>query len=60
MILVKTLKKLLEKLPENAQLYAYEGEITGLGVKLPNGDSDFIIAYDSDTEDNQTHFAGDV
>ena len=37
MITIKQLKKELEKYPENARVYGYEGEATGIGVVSPKG-----------------------
>jgi hypothetical protein len=55
-ILAKTLKTMLQKVPDDAKIYAYEGESTGLGVCMPDGTFEWITAYDSDTEDVQSEF----
>lgn len=54
MITVKTLKQLIENLPDNAEVYAYEGEDTGF-VILKGKKYWFIRATESrDTEDTHT------
>lgn len=52
MITVKTLKKLLELYPDDAQLNAYEGEGVGLNVKHGNQFA-WISASTDKTEDEQ-------
>ena len=56
MITVKTLKKLLDKIPDDATCYAYEGEDVGLVIRKGTmRDYDrqnwFIRAKESDKED---------
>jgi hypothetical protein len=44
MITVRQLKKLIENLPDNALVFGYEGEDTGLTVELSDHDYGFIHA----------------
>lgn len=47
MITVKELKQLLEKLPDHAEVYAYEGEATGINViDKKTGKMWWISAYE--------------
>ena len=56
MILAKTLKEMLERVPDGAQIYAYEGESVGIGINMPDGSFEWIEARSSNTEDEQTEF----
>ena len=56
MITVKKLKELLQHLPDNATISAYEGEDVGLNVNLILDHGLFIRAKDTDEEDNQYQF----
>lgn len=52
MITVKTLKKLLDQYPDDAQVSAYEGE--GIGLKIKYGKQfAWISASTDETEDGQ-------
>jgi hypothetical protein len=57
MITVKTLKKILDKLPDNARLYAYEGECTGIVIYdgcdiFSSKKTWFIPAHETSDSDN--------
>lgn len=52
MITVEKLIKLLERVPLNAEVYAYEGEDTGISINDPDGGSWWIQARDNNKEDN--------
>jgi hypothetical protein len=54
MITVKTLKKLTDQLPDDAIIFGYEGEDTGITIKMPDGNYKFIRACDSDEVDTYT------
>lgn len=56
MITVKTLKELLNHLPDNAEISAYEGEDIGLNIRLILNHYLFIRAKDTDVEDKQDEF----
>ena len=53
MIKAKTLKKLLEQVPDNADVYAYEGEDCGI-VFISKGKHMFIRACESGDKDAYT------
>lgn len=57
MITAKKLKELLSKVPDEATIYAYEGEDVGLGIRMPDGSFEWIRAIDNDKEDNQDEFS---
>lgn len=50
---VKELKKELEKFPEDAMTYAYEGECVGITV-TKDGKNGFIYNGESNTKDTET------
>jgi len=50
MIKVKTLKKLLDELPDDAEINAYEGEDTGLSIEY-KGNYAWIRATSSQAEE---------
>jgi len=53
MILSKTLKKLLEQVPDDAQIKAYEGEDVGICINFNNKDW-WVRCRESDEIDNYT------
>lgn len=57
MIKADTLKQLLTKVPDDATIYAYEGEDTGIQINMPDGTFQWIRATASSTEDKQTEFS---
>ena len=55
MITVKELKRLLEFIPDDAQIHAYEGESVGLAIEL--GDKEWWInSSPRDEQDEQDEF----
>ena len=56
MIKAKTLKKMLVKIPDEAEIYAYEGEDVGIGIRMPDGTYQWIRAHESKIEDEQNEF----
>lgn len=61
MITVKTLKQLLNQLPEDAKCYAYEGERRGIGIYLDDlwdGKRWWIDAGESEKEEKYTEGFG--
>lgn len=56
MIKAKKLKELLARVPDEAVISAYEGEDTGLSIRMPDGTFQWIRAYDSEEEDDQPEF----
>jgi len=52
-VTVKTMKELLACLPEDARLYGYEGEDTGVGVMLADGSFAWIRARYGKEDDTQ-------
>jgi|GEM_PF-2581855 len=54
MITVKTLKTLLNGLPDEATLYAYADEDTGITIIMPDGSYKFIRADDDQQIDHYT------
>jgi len=52
MISVKKLKKLLAEIPDNAMVYAYEGEDVGIGIELD--ENRWWIRANEDGKDNYT------
>lgn len=57
MIKAKTLKEMLSLVPDDAEIHAYEGEGVGFAINMPDGTFEWISAYDSKTEDDQTEFS---
>ena len=57
MITAKNLKKVLENVPDDAKIYAYEGESTGIVVIYNNEEFLFINASSDDDEDAQANEA---
>jgi len=57
MILAGTVKKMLSKVPDDAEMWAYEGEDTGINISMPDGTAQWIVARDTDEEDEQTGFS---
>ena len=55
MITAKNLKKSLKKVPDDAKIYAYEGESTGIVVIINDEKFFFINASSDDDEDIQTN-----
>jgi len=56
MITAKTLKKMLEKVPDEATCFGYEGEDIGLVINMPDGSQQFIRAREEKVEDVQPKF----
>lgn len=56
MITAKNLKKLLEVVPDDAKIHAYEGEDTGLCINMADGSFQWIRAQDINKEDKQKEF----
>ena len=56
MISVGRLKRLLEWLPEDAAINAYEGEDVGFSIKMQDGSFTWITARDTEDEDDQHYF----
>lgn len=56
MITGKKLKQLSAKIPDDAQIYAYEGEDVGFGIYMPDGSFQWIRARDTSWEDDQPGF----
>jgi len=56
MITGKKLKELVMYIPDDAKIYAYEGEDTGFGIRMKDGSYAWIRAHDNDIEDDQTEF----
>ena len=54
MIKAKRLKKLLKQVPDDADVYAYEGESCGIVFNLSNGKQMFIAASESSKENRLT------
>lgn len=48
MITVGKLKSLLETLPDDYRVWAYEGEDVGIGIESPDGKKDYWIRATSD------------
>ena len=46
-ITAKELKRLLTDIPDNATIYAYEGEDTGIAIELPDNTFKWIRAKES-------------
>lgn len=62
MIKAKTLKEMLSLVPDDAEIHAaeihaYEGEGVGFAINMPDGTFEWISAYNSKTEDDQTEFS---
>jgi hypothetical protein len=55
-VTVKTMKERLACLPEDARLYGYEGEDTGVGVMLDDGSFTWIRARYGTQDDEQPEF----
>ena len=55
MITAKNLKKILKKVPDDAKIYAYEGESTGIVVIINDEKFLFINASSDDDEDIQAN-----
>jgi len=53
---VKNMKELLACLPEDARLYGYEGEDTGVGVMLTDDSFTWIRAHYGTQDDEQPEF----
>lgn len=56
MISGKNLKEMVAKIPDESKIYAYEGEHTGIVIRMPDGSIGFIRAIDNDKEDEQKEF----
>lgn len=59
MITVIRLREILSKLPDDAECYGYQGERTGLAIRVPEteiGCNWFINAYESHEEDIQKDY----
>lgn len=57
MITVKRLKELLEQLPDDAEVYAYEGEDVGIGIRqrsIPQQRHWWIRAREGSHQDDVT------
>ena len=55
MITAKNLKKILKNVPDDAKIYAYEGESTGIVVIIDDEEFLFINASSDDDEDVQAN-----
>ena len=54
MIAAKQLKILVNKLPDDATIYGYEGEDVGMAINMPDGSFKWIRARDDEELDTYT------